>query len=84
MGSSGAGGWQATVDTVGDTITVRTIAGNVCVGTAHLEEKMRIGMFEGPDEHMLGNVRSMAVADAGEIYLFDSQVVRYRIELPTT
>ncbi len=42
-------------------------------GTAHLEEEMRIGMFEGPDEYMLGNVRSMAVADAGEIYLFDSR-----------
>jgi hypothetical protein len=33
---------------------------------------------------MLGNVRSMAITDAGEIYLFDSQVVRYRIERPTT
>lgn len=63
---------------------MRTIAGSVWGGTAHLEEEMRIGMFEGPREYMLGNVRSMAVTDAGEICLFDSQVVRYRIELPTT
>ncbi len=77
-GSGGAGGWQATVDTVGDTITVRTVAGSVWGGTAHLEEEMRIGVFEGPDEYMLGRVRSMAVTDAGEIYLFDSQVPALR------
>ncbi len=74
----GAGGWQATVDTVGDTVTVRTVAGSVWGGTVYLEEEMRIGMFEGPDEYMLGNIRSMAVTDEGEIYLFDSQVPALR------
>ena len=57
---------------------MRTIQGSVWGETATLAEEMRLGMFEGPDEYMLGNVRSMAVTDADEIYLFDSQVPALR------
>lgn len=66
--------WEAVVDTVGDTITVRTVAGSVWGDTAELIPEMRIGVLDGPDEYMLGSVRSLAVSPAGDIYLVDGQV----------
>ena len=70
----GDGRWEAVVDTVGDTITVRTMAGSVWGDTAWLEPEMSIGVVDGPDEYMLGRVRSLAVTPSGEIYLSDQQV----------
>jgi hypothetical protein len=70
--------WTAAIDSVGDTVVIRTVSGSVWGDTATLVEEMRIGMFEGPDEYMLGNVRSLAVSLAGEIYLMDSQVPALR------
>ena len=66
--------WEAVVDTVGDTITVRTVAGSVWGDTAELEPEMSIGVLDGPDEYMLGRVRSLALAPTGDIYLADQQV----------
>lgn len=36
-------GWQGIVDTIADTITVRTLAGSVWGDTARLMETLRIG-----------------------------------------
>lgn len=60
-------------DTIGDTIVVRTLAGQVWEGDAVLEPEIRIGTFEGEDEYMLGEVNGIAVAPDGSIYLHDRQ-----------
>lgn len=73
-GSESGGGWEAAVDTVGDTVVVRTLSGSVWGDTAYLEEEVSIGMLEGPDEYLVGNPRSIAVGAGGEIYVLDRQV----------
>jgi hypothetical protein len=67
-------GVQALVDTVGDTITVRTVAGSVWGDTADLVAEISIGTMEGADEYILGNPTQLAVADDGTIYVLDRQV----------
>jgi hypothetical protein len=74
--------WQAVVDTVGDTVVVRTIAGSVWGGTAHLEAEATIGVMEGPDEYLIGEPRSIAVGPDGAIYLLDTQVPVLRAYAP--
>ncbi|NIN73220.1 MAG: hypothetical protein GTO46_15110 [Gemmatimonadetes bacterium] len=80
---SGASGpavheWQAAYDTIGDTIVVRTESGSVWGDTAGLVTDLTIGRFEGPDEYMFGQVRSLAVAADGSIYAFDSHAMELR------
>ena len=77
-GVAGGDSWTAAVDTLGDTIIVRTVAGSVWGDTATLVPEIGIGMLDGPDEYLLGNVRSIAVSSAGEIYLMDRQVPALR------
>jgi hypothetical protein len=72
------GTWEAVVDTVGDTITVHTVSGNVWGDTMVLEPELSIGVLEGPDEEMFGSVRSLAVTDSGEILVVDAQVPAIR------
>ncbi len=73
-GGAGSASWQAAVDTVADTITVRTTTGSVWGDTMTLVEEVRIGTLEGADEYIFGNVRSIAVGEGGRIYVFDRQV----------
>mgnify|MGYP001828422316 CR=1 FL=1 len=68
------GRWEAVVDTVGDTVTVRTISGSVWGDTATLVPEVSIGMLEGPDEYLIGDPRSIAVNSGGNIYVLDRQV----------
>lgn len=70
----GAGAWQAAVDTLGDTIVVRTLAGAVWPDTATLVPELSIGVFEGAEEEMFGEVGAIAVSPAGEIYVLDQHV----------
>lgn len=66
--------WQATVDTVGDTITVRTVAGSVWDEERLLVPEIAIGVLEGEDAYMLGSIRGLAVNEAGDIFALDGQV----------
>jgi hypothetical protein len=66
--------WQATVDTVGDTIVVRTMAGSVWEEERVLVPEVEIGVIEGEDVYMLGGVRGLAVNEAGDIFALDGQV----------
>ena len=72
--SGDAASWQAVVDTVADTITVRTVAGSVWGDTTTLVEEVRIGTLEGADEYIIGDPRSIAVGEGGTIYVLDRQV----------
>lgn len=74
--------WQATVDTVGDTITVRTRAGSVWGDTASLEPEVAIGLVEGPDEYLIGEPQALAVGPEGTIYVLDTQVPVLRAYAP--
>ncbi|HET6682003.1 MAG TPA: 6-bladed beta-propeller [Gemmatimonadaceae bacterium] len=72
------GTWVAERDTIGDTIVVRTISGSIRDGTATLVEDLSIGVLEGAEELMLGQISSLAVDSAGGIYAFDGQVPALR------
>ena len=67
-GNEGSAGrpWQAVTDTIGDTITVRTVAGSVWGDTAYLEPQVLIGMIDGPDEYLIGNPRARPLPRLGE------------------
>jgi len=67
------GDWQAVTETAGNTTTVRTISGSVWGDRAHLVEEASIGVAEGEDPYILGNVSGM-VASEDRIYLLDWSV----------
>ncbi len=82
--SSGATGadaarWEAAYDTIGDTLVVRTLSGSVWGDTATLVPEVSIGMFDGPEEYMFGEVVSYAMAADGTIYVMDRQVPALRV-----
>jgi hypothetical protein len=78
----GAGpAWQAQVDTIGDTIVVRTVAGSAW-GTADLALDVRIGAVEGADYEIFGEIAALAVDTAGDIYVYDGQVPALRKYAP--
>ena len=66
------------VDTLGDTVSVVISGGSVWGDTATLVPEVTIGVADGPDEYLLGSVRSLAVSPTGEIYLMDGQVPALR------
>jgi hypothetical protein len=70
------------VDTLGDTIRVTIQGGSVWGDTATLIPEVAIGEADGPDESLLGQVTSLAVASTGEIYLVDGQVPALRKYAP--
>jgi hypothetical protein len=72
-----AGSWVAEIDTIGDTIVVRTLSGSEW-GTARLVPELRIGAIDGADHEMFGAITGLAVADDGTIYIYDRQVPALR------
>ena len=79
---SEAGEWVANVDTIGDTIVVETLSGSTWRDTAHLVPDVSIGVFDGPEEYILGNVVSLAQGADGTIYVMDGQVPALRVYNP--
>jgi hypothetical protein len=74
-----AGAWRAQVDTVGDTIVVRTLAGSEWGANARLVEELRIGELEGREELTFGSIRSVAPAADGRVFVLDNQVPVVRV-----
>ena len=73
-GTSAAGGeWIYSERTDGDIHTVRTESGSIWGGTATLIEEASIGGIEGPQEYLLGDVRSLYAHD-GRVLVCDVQV----------
>jgi len=77
-----AGGWEAAYDTIGDTLVVRTLSGSVWRDTAELVPEVSIGMFDGPEEYIFGQVVSLAMGQDGTIYVMDQQVPALRVYNP--
>jgi hypothetical protein len=66
-------GLRTEVDTVGDTVVVRTLSGSVWDSARTLVEDLSIGVDEGAPEEMFGQVRAIAVAPDGAIYVMDPE-----------
>ena len=71
--------WVAAYDTIGDTIVVRTLSGSVWRDTAQLIPEVSIGVFEGAEEYIFGDVISLAMGHDGTIYVMDRQVPALRV-----
>jgi hypothetical protein len=69
--------WRAEIDTVGDTVRVRTLSGSIW-GTTELQQDQRIGAVDGADHEIFGDISAIAVDDAGNIYVYDRQVPALR------
>ena len=69
--------WQTAVDTLGDTIVVRTI-GAKSPPQHTLATEMKIGKLEGEDEYTFGSISELAVTADGDIYAFDGQANQLR------
>lgn len=76
---AGAGGWEVAYDTIGDTIVVSTLAGSVWGDTAELVPEVTIGVFDGAEEYIFGDLVSVAMATDGTIYAMDRQVPALRV-----
>jgi hypothetical protein len=75
--ASDGSSWQAQVDTLGDTIVVRTISGSER-GEMALVPELRIGAVEGADHEMFGEITGLAVGPSGRIYVYDRLVPALR------
>ncbi len=70
--------WRAAVDTIGDTIVVRTVSGAEW-GTFELVPELRIGELDSEeDAYLIGSITGLAVDGEGNIYAYDSQVPALR------
>ena len=67
------------VETIGDTTIVRTLSGSVWGTEATLVPEITIGQLDGPEEYLFGNIRSIAVADDGTVYVLDLQAQHVRV-----
>ncbi|MDE2677280.1 MAG: 6-bladed beta-propeller [Gemmatimonadota bacterium] len=62
---------ETVIETIGDTTVVRTLSGSVWGAEATLVPEMTIGRLDGPEEYLFGNIRSIAVAGDGTVYVLD-------------
>ena len=70
---------ETVVETIGDTTVVRTVSGSVWSAKADLVPEMTIGRLDGPEEYLFGNIRSIAVAGDGTVYVLDLQAQHVRV-----
>jgi hypothetical protein len=78
-GEAAGGGLVVRVDTLGDTVVVRTERGSVWGGGARLEPVLRVGELAGSEEYVFGNIGGMEVTPGGEVYVLDAQVPVVRV-----
>ena len=77
--SSSEAGPEVVVDSIGDTIIVRTLTGSVWDAEATLVPEVSIGELDGPEEYLFGNVESIAVDDDRNTYVLDGQAQHVRM-----
>ncbi len=67
------------IDTIGDTVVVRTVSGSVWESTATLVPEVSIGELDGADEYLFGRIASIAVDDDHTVYVLDGQAQEVRV-----
>ena len=67
------------VETIGDTTVVRTLSGSVWGAKATLVPEVTIGRLERAEEYLFGSIRSIAVDDDWNVYVFDEQAQHVRV-----
>jgi hypothetical protein len=82
-GCGGAGGGTEAelgmrVDTVGDTVIVRTVRGSVWGPGVELVPVLRIGELDGSEEYNFGLVAGIALAADGSLLVLDQQALAVR------
>ena len=70
---------EIVIETIGDTTVVRTLSGSVWGTEATLVPEITIGELDGPEEHLFGSIRSIAVGDDGTVYILDLQAQHVRV-----
>ncbi len=81
-GAAEAVGWEAAVDTVADTIVVRTLAGSMWGDTMRLVAEVEIGVLDGPPELIFGDITSFGVDARGRMWIMDGHVPELRVFEP--
>jgi len=74
--------WTAAVDTVGDTVIVHTLSGQVWESDRTLVSEVSIGVLDGDAEYQFGNLRAIAVDDEGRMYAYDAHGPVLRVYAP--
>jgi hypothetical protein len=72
-------GMEVVRDTVGDTVVVRTVSGSVWGEGAELVPEVTIGVLDGDEVYMFGQLRALAVGDDGTIFALDGQIPAVRV-----
>lgn len=67
------------VDTIGDTVVVRTNGPGAWGGTRGLVPTLRIGSLDGPASTVFGDVGSLAADPDGNVYVLDAQAAEIRV-----
>jgi len=71
-------GWTTVVDTVGDTVVVRTSGVSDSAASHTLVAEVSIGQLDGEDAYTFGGINEVEVAGDGRMYVFDRQVPALR------
>ena len=69
--ATAAAGWQTVIDTVGDTLVVRTVGASDSAALLRLVPELRIGEFEGAEEYQFANVGFVLPAPGDGVYVWD-------------
>ncbi|MXW18131.1 MAG: 6-bladed beta-propeller [Gemmatimonadetes bacterium] len=67
------------IDTIGDTVVVRTLSGSVWGSVATLVPEASIGELEGAEEYLFGSISSIAVDGDRTVYVLDGQAQHVRV-----
>lgn len=67
-----------TRDTVGDTVIVNNLAGSLWGSKVRLVEELTIGVLDGRDQYVFGDITELVGDGSGGVYVFDRQVPALR------
>lgn len=74
--------WTAAVDTVGDTVIIRTISGQVWESDKTLVSEVSIGVLNGDAEYQFGELRAIAADEESRMYAYDAHGPVLRVYSP--
>jgi hypothetical protein len=80
--SQAAGPLVEVREMIDDTLVVRVLSGSTWGPDALLVPELEIGVLDGDEDYMFGQLRSLAVAPDGTIYALDAQIPALRVYGP--